>query len=327
MSKHLKEFELIARIERLAAKTSARVLKSIGDDAAILRPARGHDLVWATDAQVEDVHFRRAWMNPRDIGWRALAVNLSDLAAMGATPLGALVSIAIPESWSDADVLALHRGVVACGKKFSCPLIGGNVSSAKGRSLQVHVSVLGEVRRGRALRRDAARVGEDLWVTGQLGVGGASLDALRRGASAARIYLKPDPPLAFAKALAEKGLSRAAIDVSDGLLADLAHVLEASGNLGAQIELAKVPVPVGLRKLQRADDPQPLAAALNRGEDYQLLFSAPAGKRTAVESLARATKVKATRIGALVKAPGITLLTSQGLTLPYAGPGGWQHRR
>ena len=327
MSKHLKEFELIARIERLAAKTGARVVKSIGDDAAILRPSRGRDLAWATDAQVEDVHFRRAWMSPKDLGWRALAVNLSDLAAMGAAPLGALVSIAIPESWSDADVLALHRGVAACGRKFSCPLIGGNVSAAKGRALQVHVSVLGEVRRGRALRRDAARAGEDLWVTGQIGVGGVSLDALKAGAPSATSYLKPNPPLEFAQALAAKGLSRAAIDVSDGLFADLAHVLEASGNIGARIELAKVPVPAVLKKLQRAGDPQSFAAALNRGEDYQLLFSAPAAKRAAVESLARAAKVKAARIGALVKAPGISLLTRGGQVLSYTGPGGWQHRR
>lgn len=327
MSKHLKEFELIARIEQLAATSGPRVVKSIGDDAAILQPSRGCELVWATDAQVEDVHFRRAWVSPKDLGWRALAVNLSDLAAMGAAPLGALVSIAIPHSWSDADVLALHRGVAACGKKFSCPLIGGNVSAAKGRALQVHVSVLGEVRRGRALRRDGARAGEDLWVTGRIGVGGLSLDALRNGGTAARNYLKPAPPLEFAKALAAKGLSRAAIDVSDGLLADLAHVLEASGNIGARIELAKVPVPAGLRTLQKAGDPQSFAAALNRGEDYQLLFSAPAAKRAAVESLARAAKVKAARIGALVKAPGISLLTPGGQALSYTGPGGWQHRR
>lgn len=327
MSKKLTEFELIARIEALAAGPARHVTKSIGDDAAIIRPAPGCEVVWAVDAQVEDVHFSRRWAAPRQIGWRALAVNLSDLAAMGARPLGALVSIAIPNTWSDGDVIALHKGIAACAGAYECPLLGGNVSAAKGRRLQAHVSVLGEIARGKALRRDAARAGGLLWVTGRIGGGGLALDLLGSGESrhaVVRRYLRPKPPVAFAGELSRLGV-RAAIDVSDGLLGDLGHVLEASG-VGADLDLNQVPVPPALAKLRRAGKWKEFVTALNRGEDYQLLFAAHARLAPAIESAAKAAKVRVARIGVLTRKPGIRLLREGGDVLPYKGPGGWQHR-
>lgn len=298
----LGESALIARIARRAGRASSRDWPlGIGDDAAILRPRAGSDLVLSTDAQVENVHFRFGRETPRTIGRRALAVNLSDLAAMGATPVGCLLSLAAPADLGLDVFDALIDGFVAEGSRYTCPLVGGNLARAEHCSL--HVTVVGRVARGTALRRGRLRPGDELFVTGVLGSAAlARHRADRLGTPLARV---PVPRLAAGKRLARSKATTACIDLSDGLATDLAHLLAESG-LGAQIDLAGLPV---ARRFVRDCADLGLDATqlmLEGGEDYELLFA----RRTRRRGLEFARLevdlgVRLSRIGQVVDRPGI----------------------
>ncbi|MEW6778088.1 MAG: thiamine-phosphate kinase, partial [Bdellovibrionota bacterium] len=311
----LSEFDLIAQIGRLGPGHGGQVVLGIGDDAALLRPRPGYDLAICADALVEGIHFRRKWSAPVQIGWKALAVNLSDLAAMGARPIACLSSIAAPPSWSAKEILEIHRGIVRCGKKYGSPLVGGNCSRApRGSAFEIHVTAVGEVPRGKALLRSGARAGDDVWVSGLVGEGARGLAVLQRGRPrdpserrAVRRYLAPDPRVGLGLALQMTGKVRAAIDISDGLLADLGHVLESSGGLGAVLESKALPlaVPGGIR------------LALSGGDDYELLFCAPPSARSAILKAARAAGVRVSRIGRIEKKSGLHLQLPGGRIVPY----------
>lgn len=310
----LGEFGLIERIAWLARGVQGRdVVLGIGDDAAIVRPRRGEDLVATTDALVEDVHFRFATQSPRTVGARALAVNLSDLAAMGARPLGALLALAAPAELPLRSALDLVRGLVALGRRTACPLVGGNVSLARETSLAV--TALGAVPRGRALLRSAARPGDRILVTGTLG--GAALALARAERGRVRIRAVPEPRLHAGRILARTRGVGACIDVSDGLLADLGHVLEASG-VGAAIDARSLPAPPGFEAACARARLDPRELQLMGGEDYELLFTLrPGGPSTAV--LARRLGVASSEIG---------VITRRGLRLSGARPParpGWRH--
>lgn len=303
----------------------------MGDDAALVRPSRGHDLVVAVDAQVEDIHFQRRWSLPGDIGWRALAVNLSDLAAMGARPLACLSSLAAPPGWSDRELLAVHQGLIACGRKFRCPLIGGNISStSRGSGLELHVTVLGEVPQGRALLRSGARPGDDIWVSGKIGEAATGLAALRksgrRASSRAKRYLRPVPRLALGEALRKTGKIHAAIDVSDGLLADLNHLLDNGKRLGAYLELAEIPFAPFPARLTERSLLQHQQKLLSAGDDYELLFCAPPDAAAAIKRAAHSAHTMVCRIGKIEKRTGLRLATTGDNVLEYRGPKGWLHR-
>jgi len=294
------EFALIDRIERAVRRTRATrgVVLGIGDDAALLRLRVGEDLAASTDAFIEDVHFRFASEAPRAIGRRALAAALSDLAAMGARPLGVLAALAAPPTLLLARAEGITRGLLAGAQRWQAPLVGGNVARARQTSLTL--TVLGAVRRGRALTRANARPGDRLFVTGTLG--GAAL-AVARAARGGRVRVAPEPRLFAGQSLARLRGVGACIDVSDGLVADLGHLLRSS-RVGAEVDPTRIPRPPGFAAACARVGVDPLRLALAGGEDYELLFTLRPSAATAA-SLRRRLGVAVTEIGAITADPGL----------------------
>jgi thiamine-monophosphate kinase len=254
-----REFDLVRALVRQWGSAAV----GIGDDAAVLDVPAGEKLVVSADTSVENVHFRRAWMTPREIGFRATAAALSDLAAMGARPLGLLLSLTIPTAWGD-EVMEIGAGVGECALAARTHVVGGDTS--RGRELSIAVTVLGAA--ARPLGRDGARPGDRVYVTGTLGAPRAALDRLLRGLAAdaahrAR-FVRPVPRLAEGAWLGAHGAT-AAVDVSDGLIADLAHVAAAS-SVRIVIDIERVPVVRGVAARDAAAS----------GEEYELALSAPA---------------------------------------------------
>jgi thiamine-monophosphate kinase len=267
----LGEFGLIARIERAAGRSmrsGGGVVLGIGDDAAILRARPGEDVVVTTDALVEGVHFRFATQSPRAIGRRALVANLSDLAAMGARPLGCLLALAAPPELPLRILDGVLAGILREANGYACPLVGGNVTRAPETSLAI--TAVGAVVRGRALTRRGARAGDRILVTGTLG--GAALELARAERGAGRVRRVPTARIAAGRALARIRGVGACIDVSDGLEADLGHLLAPAG-LRAAIDPARIPRPRGFDAGCRRLGIDPDALALGGGEDYELLFT------------------------------------------------------
>lgn len=311
------EFGLIARIARCAARGAAlgeAVRIGIGDDAAVLRLRRGEELAVTTDAAVEGVHFRWRTTPARLAGRRALRAALSDLSAMGARPLGFTLSLTAPPSLALAALEGLVGGLLTEARAAGCPLVGGNV--ARGAVASVTLAVLGAVRSGRALRRDAARPGDRIFVTGTLGAAALDVARTERGGGPARHL--PPVRLASGQALARLSRVGACIDVSDGLLADLGHVVEASG-VGAQLDVSRLPLPRGFARACAKLHLDPLALALAGGEDYELLFTVrpggsgrPGGPGEATLSRRLGSEVR--EIGCIVKGRGVRGFDVRGFT-------------
>lgn len=311
------EFELIERFTRGAPRGGAGVRLGIGDDAAVLSPSHGSELVATVDAVVEGVHFGPGFA-PEDIGWKALAVNLSDLAAMGARPLWALCALAVPRGESPARLTRVGRGLAACARRHGVALVGGNVTRAAGLSLTV--TLLGEVPRGRALTRGGAAPGDLLLVSGALG--GAAL-GLRPGApaGAVRRQRRPEPRLELGRAL--RGVASACVDLSDGLLQDLGHLCEASGT-GAELRAADLPAAPELAALA-LPAPERLDLVLGGGEDYELLAAVPPFRlRRAVRAALR-SGVPIAPVGRLVRGRAVRVLDAAGR--PLRPRRGWDHLR
>ena len=292
------EFQLIRAFTRALPRRGEGIRVGVGDDAAVLEPPRGEELVATVDAVVEGVHLDPG-ATPFDCGWKALAVNLSDLAAMGARPLWALVALALPPA-AAARATGIARGIAACGRATAPGLavVGGNVTRAARTS--VTVTVLGAVAPGLAMLRSGARPGDVVAVTGTLG--DAAL-GLRAGAAPAllRRQRRPVPRLGAGRALAR--VARAAIDVSDGLAADLGHVCRASG-VGAEIDVALLPLSTAARREPRA---VAVAAALGGGEDYELCVAIPPARLASARAAARRAGVRLTAIGRFVRGRGVTV--------------------
>jgi thiamine-monophosphate kinase len=259
--------------------------------------------------------------DPEALGHKALAVNLSDMAAMGATPRWALLSLALPDA-DEAWLAAFARGFLGLAGAHGVELVGGDTTRGP-RNLSV--TILGEVEPGRALRRDAARVGDDIWVSGELGGAALGLKHLRGEAALApeeassclaRLHM-PTPRVALGRRLI--GVAHAAIDVSDGLLADLGHILERSGG-GANIEVEALPMAPALRRHPGFM----LSCALAGGDDYELCFTAPAASRAALDILAREPGPGLARIGRIEAAPGLRLVDRAGMPLDI-GVSGYDH--
>ena len=292
----LGEFELIARIERAARRVPrGRVALGIGDDAALLPARAGEDWVVSTDARVEDVHFRWRTETPRTVGRTALAAALSDLAAMGARPRGFTWSLAAPEDLPLASFDGLLRGLLDEARRYACPLVGGNLTRARETSLVL--TVLGGVASGRALRR-RARVGDRILVTGELGAAAlARARAERNGVPLRRV---PVPRLAQGRALARIPSVTGCIDVSDGLEADLAHLLGAKRS--CRLDPARVPLPRGFAAACRRQGLDPAATALTGGDDYELLFALhPEGPSAA--ALSRRLGIRVSELGRVERGP------------------------
>jgi len=305
------EFRLIRAFTRALPSRGHGVRVGVGDDAAVLALPRGEDLVATVDAVVEGVHLD-AGATPFDWGWKALAVNLSDLAAMGARPLWALVALALPPE-AAGRATGIARGIAACARSAAPGLavVGGNVSRAEQAS--VTVTVLGAVAPRRAMLRSGARPGDVVAVTGTLG--DAAL-GLRPGAdrSLLRRQRRPVPRLDVGRALAP--IARAGIDVSDGLAADLGHVCRASA-VGAEIEVALLPLSPAARREPRA---AAIAAALGGGEDYELCLAIPPSRLERARAAARRAGVALTAIGRFVRGRGVTVRDAAGRRVrPPAG--------
>ena len=300
------EFSLIERIRRRAAAREDVVL-GIGDDAALLRVPPGRELAVAMDTLNAGVHFPDGTAAAA-VGWKALAVNLSDLAAMGAEPAWCTLSLSLPQAdaaWLDGFL----DGFLELAAAHRVALVGGDTTRGP---LSVCVTVHGLIEPGSALRRDGARVGDAVWVSGTLGdAAGALRQWQQQGVGvdpALRDRLdRPTPRVALGRAL--RGIAHAAIDVSDGLLADLGHVCTASG-LAAEIELDALPCSAALAAAFDRDTRRALQAA--GGDDYELCFTAPAEASAAIGALARALALPLARIGRTVEGAGVRALTADG---------------
>jgi len=292
------EFDLIARIrQRVASRDD--VALGIGDDCALLAPPPGMQLATTMDTLNAGVHFPPETA-PADVGWKALAVNLSDLAAMGAHPAWCTLSLTLPQV-DAAFVEGFCDGFFALAQRHGIALVGGDTTRGP---LSVGIAAHGFVEPGMALRRDGARVGDEVWVSGTLGDAAGALAQWKAGEAmtpALRARLdRPTPRVELGREL--RGLASACIDVSDGLLADLAHICRASG-VGADIDADALPASEALRAAFDAGTRRVLQAT--GGDDYELCFTAPASQRDAVQTLALTLALPLTRIGRIVEGSGI----------------------
>ena len=321
MKQPLGEFDLIRRFFQRPVQRSPL---GVGDDCALLAPRAGMQLAVSSDMLVQGRHFLPN-VNPRLLGHKALAVNLSDLAACGAQPLAFTLALALPRAdapWCEA----FSAGLLALADAHHCELVGGDTTQGP---LNLCITVFGEVPSGQAILRNGAQVGDDLWVSGTLGDARLALDALLRQhalpapvlAQARQRLEAPTPRVALGQAL--RGIASSAIDVSDGLLGDLGHILQASG-VGASVDIRAT-----RQLLHAGHHPLMSAMALSRldactlagGDDYELCFTAPPEQRAAVEAAARATDTPVTRIGSIEAQHGLRVLGPDGRPLTQRWPG------
>ncbi len=311
------EFELIARHFAPLAAGQVGAL-GLRDDAALLAPSPGAVHVLTADTLVGGVHFR-----PHDppglIARKLLRVNLSDLAAMAARPVGYLLALSLPAECDDAWVAAFAAGLALDQEEFGIGLLGGDTTATPG-PLSATITAIGEVSAGAELRRSGARPGDAVFVSGTLGdaaLGLMALDGdlpqLDREAADALIdrYLLPRPRVSLGSTLS--GLATAATDVSDGLVADLGHICEASG-VAARIDRPKLPLGAAARRAV-AEYPAAASAVLSGGDDYELLFTAPATARQAVAGAAARSSVAVTEIGSVEDGGGVTVIAEDGREL------------
>jgi thiamine-monophosphate kinase len=296
---------------------------AVGDDAALLRPRAGMQLAVSTDMLVSGTHFF-ADTDPEDLGWKTLAVNVSDLAAMGAEPRWAFLALALPAA--DAPwIAAFARGLFACADAFGVDLAGGDTTRGP---LNLSVTIVGEVPAGQAITRTGARAGNELWISGQPGLAALGLAALRGevaldAAGRARCVdalQRPQPRVELGLQL--RGIATAMLDVSDGLLGDLAHILEASA-VGAIADAAALPLDA--LRATGANAAIARRCLLSGGDDYELLFAAPASARPALTELSTSLGLPLHRIGQITGQAGVCLLREPDGTLAPAGASGYDH--
>lgn len=296
------EQALIAAIRACLGRDDPRVAIGIGDDAAILAPmSRG--VVLSVDVVVEGVHFDRRWLADEDVGWRGYVAALSDLAAMGASPRAGLLSLVLPSALEDEAVLAIVRGAGQAADAYGAPVVGGNLS--RGAELSMSTTVIGEAPPS-PLTRSGAREGEGLFVTGTVGAAALGLAALAAGqgsrADAGPFVARWRRPSARFDVVSRLlGLATSAADVSDGLVADAGHLAEASG-AGAVIEQARLPLAPGHQALAASLGEDGELLALSGGEDYELVFTAPADAELPF----------ATRVGTIVRGEGVRVVDRHG---------------
>jgi thiamine-monophosphate kinase len=317
------EFELIRRyFNRSAQPHPAGIKLGIGDDCALLAPRAGHALAVSTDMLVEGRHFF-ANVDAEALGWKALAVNLSDLAGMGAQPLAFTLALALPQA-DEAWLEKFSRGLFACADQYGCTLVGGDTTKGP---LNICITVFGEVPDGLAIRRSGAQLGDEVWVSGTLGdaalglrlfqdalQGSARLDLTADQARLIQALERPTPRIELGLAL--RGIATALLDLSDGLAGDLGHILVASG-VGAAINVDALPLSA---TLSRQSQTLQLQCALAGGDDYELCFTAPASMRESVLTAGHRLSVNVTRIGRIVAGPGLQLVDHLGQA--YAWPAG-----
>jgi thiamine-monophosphate kinase len=312
----MNEFELIGRFFRRVPRDAA-VRIGIGDDAAVVTPAPGKELAFSVDMLVEGRHFLPD-VDPAALGHKTLAVNLSDMAAMGATPRWALLAGALPDS-DERWLAAFARGLFALAERFGVTLIGGDTTRGP-RNLCV--TIVGELPAGTAITRAGASAGDDVYVSGLLGDAALALAALLGKTTVAvdlfatiRQRLEwPEPRVALGERL--RGVATAALDISDGLTGDLAHILAAS-SVGADLELSQIPRSSAIaQRLSTHERTLALACLLAGGDDYELCFTAPASARERVATIALEVSLPLTRIGVITSSPGLRVRDEHGSEVP-----------
>jgi len=312
----LGEQALIARLRARVPPPPAWVTVGIGDDAAAIEPARNELEVLTTDILVEGVHFDRRWSSSTDIGHKALAVNLSDLASMGARPRGALLSLVLPSTFPVAEFDALLGGFLELSTRHGVALLGGNLSTSPG-PLIVDVTAIGTVHRRRMLMRSGGRPGDALYVSGTVGGAAAGLARLTAGtataaggneaATAVRRYVRPEARVRLGLVVGRNRAASACVDLSDGL-ADAVRQLASASGTGATLAADAIPLDADVERVARAGGADPLLTALGGGEDYELLFAVPPRRLKGFQAACRlARDVAVTRVGALTAGTELVL--------------------
>ncbi len=332
----LGEFGLISRFQSRLKHQSPRVIQGIGDDCAVFSLNNANYQVLTTDALVETVHFNLKTHTPEQLGWKTLAVNISDIAAMGGRPQFAVISVAIPKRLSVDFLDRLYKGLDRACRKYQVALVGGD-TVASPKHLFINLALLGETRKKRVFTRSGARPGDAIFVTGTLGDSAAGLHILKspnrkwRGPEAHRKklvqrHLKPEPRVATADWLAQsRHKVSAMIDISDGLTQDLGHILTA-GRVGAELWEPQLPISKPLLKHSLMNGLPALDWVLGGGEDYELLFTLPTegGNKLRIESITK-TGQPVTQIGVITAKKGIRLRSENGRDQALQRPGGFNH--
>jgi len=274
-SKKLEEFEFIRWIQQQAG-SGDHLSQGIGDDCSIQPQQAGQDLLTSTDLLIEDIHFKRQWSSMFDLGRKAAAVNISDIAAMGGTPQSLFLGIGRPKTINDSEIQEFLSGFLAEVKTYDAVLAGGDSCSSPG-PLMISVTVQGMVLTGDAISRQGASYGDAVYVSGTLGDSALALYQLQNGQQPDHFLNKrfhtPTPRIALGQELSKRQLATAMVDVSDGLLADLGHILDAS-NIGAELDMAKIPLSKSFQK-ELEKNSTLIDLALSGGEDYELIFTSP----------------------------------------------------
>jgi thiamine-monophosphate kinase len=331
------EFDFIESLRQRVTLKSESLINGVGDDAAVFRSTSGKETVITADLLVEDVDFRRNTAPPYLLGHKALAVSLSDIAAMGARPLWSLISIGMPENvWQSDFVERLYDGLLNLANRYGVQLIGGDTSRTN-ENIVIDSIVVGECAAGNAVMRSGARLGDQIFVTGSLGAAAAGLRLIERGAHLAEQnladedsqkldhillrQLRPEARVGWGMVLGEERLATAMIDLSDGLSSDINHLCAASG-VGALIDSSLLPIDSYVTELcgRRALDP--LQLALHGGEDFELLFTVKPGDVAKLPRRVDGVEIK--RIGEITN-PREGVKISEGTRVWELRPGGWKH--
>jgi thiamine-monophosphate kinase len=306
------EFGLIKGIEMIAGKGEG-VVMGVGDDAAVLSPSPGKVLLVTTDCLIEGVHFKLTFTDYYSLGRKALAINLSDIGGCGGAPTVFLVSLAIPPETDVASIRALYKGMMEQARTYGVSLVGGDTSS--GERLMISITLIGEAEERNVVYRHGAQHGDRIYVTGTLGDSALGLKMLKEGVKeggAVLRHLDPTPRVKEGGEIARRGLATAMIDISDGLIADLGHVLEASG-VGAQVQLQQIPLSASYREHVNTYYKNPYLLALAGGEDYELLFTAPEERPEALKKLTDDLALPITQIGEITDASdGVSIVGPDG---------------
>lgn len=319
MERAIREFELIANVFAPLARSKGAL--GLKDDVALLQVRAGHDLVLTTDTIVEGIDFLPT--DPPDtIARKALRVNLSDLAAKGAEPFGYLLTLMLRKRTDSAWLRKFASGLRADQKKFGFTLLGGDMSGTPG-PLSVSVTAFGHVPRGKAILRNGAKPGDIVFVTGTIGDSGGGLAALKNGRNDPFLierYRLPEPRVSFGAKL--RGIASAAIDVSDGLVADLGHIADVSA-VHVAIELERLPISKELRNAW-GERQAAMVRAATAGDDYEIAFTAPPSRRARVFAVARQSRIAVTEIGSVRQGRGVILRGSDGRPIKVRHKG-WEH--
>ncbi|WP_422930740.1 thiamine-phosphate kinase [Singulisphaera sp. PoT] len=305
-SKPLDEFGLIGWI-RSRTKSRSQTIRGIGDDCAQLRPSPGSDLLITTDMLMDGRHFELAVAGPRAVGYKALGVNLSDIAAMAGIPTAAVIAVSLPRRDAISVAQGLHDGLSELAERFGVDLVGGDTNAWDG-PLVISITLLGQTTERGPVLRTGAKPGDLIYVTGPLG-----------GSLAGR-HLRPEPRVAEALALHEAVGLHALVDISDGVAADLGHILEESGNLGAILDAGRIPIHTDVEFESLRDGRSPLEHALHDGEDFELCFTIAPEDASRLEAL-RLPSIVLHQIGLVTAEPSLRLRTEGDQVVPLEARG------